>query len=360
MKKIFLFLLLIPAFLFAQDKAFTVTGNLTGLPENSHIRILSVNQDATVIAQGQSKGSLFALSGQMAEPGLYWLDIAGERIHIYMENSAIVVTGKMGDIKNIRIEGSSSHKDFDQFRNIFNPLVAELNIVVADINKETDPVRKEELMKRYETASMTIKNEVEKFVSAKKDSYVSPFLLYISAQLYDDPVFLDRQYQALSNDIKSSNMGRSLGEFVAYNKVGAIGSDALEFTQNDPSGIPVALSSFRGQYVLIDLWASWCKPCRVENPHVVKAYNKFNNKNFTVLGVSLDQDKDPWLKAIEKDKLTWTQVSDLKGWGNEVAQMYRVSGIPQNFLIDPNGKIVAKNLRGADLEAKLCELLGCN
>ena len=139
-----------------------------------------------------------------------------------------------------------------------------------------------------------------------------------------------------------------------------MGTDALDFTQNDISDKPVTLSSFKGKYVLVDFWASWCRPCRAENPNVVKIYNKFKSKNFTVLGVSLDQQKDAWLKAIEKDNLTWTHVSDLQQWNNAVAQLYRVQSIPQNFLIDPKGKIVAKDLRGEDLEKKLCEYLGCS
>ncbi len=119
----------------------------------------------------------------------------------------------------------------------------------------------------------------------------------------------------------------------------------------------MALSAFKGQYVLIDFWASWCGPCRLENPNVLKTYRKFHSKGFTVLGVSLDDHKDKWLAAIRQDGLPWTQVSDLKGWKNEVAVQYGIEGIPMNFLLDKEGKIVAKGLRGQDLEKQLEESL---
>lgn len=138
----------------------------------------------------------------------------------------------------------------------------------------------------------------------------------------------------------------------------AVGGEAPDFTQNMPDGKSLTLSELRGRYVLIDFWASWCGPCRRENPHVVKLYDQYKDKGFTVLGVSLDRDQERWLKAIEADNLTWYQVSDLKGWSNSVAQLYGVRSIPHTVLLDPEGKIVARNLRGASLDNTLQELLG--
>lgn len=136
----------------------------------------------------------------------------------------------------------------------------------------------------------------------------------------------------------------------------AVGGEAPNFTQFTPEGEPLALNDLRGKVVLVDFWASWCGPCRKENPHVLRLYDEYKDKGFEVLGVSLDRAKDRWLQAIEKDGLKWLHVSDLKGWKNEVAQMYRVSSIPHTMLLDADGKIIARGLRGAQLEAKLAEI----
>lgn len=136
-----------------------------------------------------------------------------------------------------------------------------------------------------------------------------------------------------------------------------VGSEAPDFTQNSPEGKPISLSSLRGKVVLIDFWASWCRPCRMENPNVLRVYNKYHNKGFEILGVSLDKTKEAWTGAIKQDGLPWKHVSDLQFWNNAVAQQYGVSAIPYTVLVDREGKVLAKNLRGPALEEKLAEVL---
>jgi peroxiredoxin len=138
---------------------------------------------------------------------------------------------------------------------------------------------------------------------------------------------------------------------------GWTGKKVPELALPDTEGKTISLSSFRGKYLLVDFWASWCSPCRQENPNVVRAYQEFKNKNFTILGVSLDKEKDPWIEAIRQDKLEWTQVSDLKYWNSKAVELFKFEGIPFNLLIDPEGKVIAQELRGTDLENKLKEVL---
>jgi peroxiredoxin len=161
----------------------------------------------------------------------------------------------------------------------------------------------------------------------------------------------------LKKEWPNYSQSKSFVEYVDRLKSTAVGQIAPELSLPDTNGQIVKLSSMRGKYVLVDFWAKWCGPCRAENPNVVRVYNKYKDKGFTVFGVSLDRNKEDWLNAIKEDNLTWTHVSDLKFWQSEAAKIYSITGIPFSILLDPNGVIIAKNLRGEALEAKLAEVI---
>ena len=173
-----------------------------------------------------------------------------------------------------------------------------------------------------------------------------------------EPEEMESMINGLDTAIAALPQIKSIKERLAVMKAVAVGQKAPDFTMNDINGNPVSLSSKLGtKLLLVDFWAAWCNPCRQENPNVVKVYNEFHKKGFDVFGVSLDQKKEDWLKAIADDKLTWTHVSDLKYWGNEAARLYAVNSIPSNFLLDETGTIIGRNLRGEDLYKKVKEIL---
>lgn len=354
-------LLFSPFAAFSQTAGFNILGNVSGLEEGAEVKIITTQNEPQPIATGKAVKGKFILKGNVEEPGLFFLVMGdAQPQYIFLDNSNIGIEGKKQDLKNLQVKGSSTHDDFLDFKKIFDPLVGEMSAVGAQINKETNTVVRDSLKVKYDSIVFLVQSSIDAFVTEKPDSYVSPFLLVITLQMNDDVALLENRFAKLTPAMQQSRIGASLQQHIAASKAGQVGSLAMDFTQPDVNGNPVSLSSFRGKYVLVDFWASWCRPCRIENPNVVENFNKFKDRNFTVLGVSLDRpgQKENWLKAIEQDKLTWTNVSDLKFWENEAAQLYKVNGIPFNILIDPEGKVVARNLRGQDLQAKLCEVLG--
>ena len=275
---------------------------------------------------------------------------------LFLDNSVITVKGTADSLEYAKVSGSPSHAVFNKFNDEFNPLFDKLSKLVNSINSgQSDPGGT--MRKEYENTIQNIQQKTDRFVTENPGSPVTPFVVLVITQLNTDVMVTEKRFQALSPEVKNGYYGKMLSQNIIEGKIGAVGTDAIEFVQNDTSGHPVSLSSFRGKYLLVDFWASWCGPCRRENPKVVEAFNQYKDKNFTILGVSLDKSKDPWVKAIQDDRLTWTHVSDLKYFNNEVAVKYRIDKIPQNFLIDPNGKIIAKNLSGEELIRKLKEVL---
>lgn len=233
---------------------------------------------------------------------------------------------------------------------------------VMNRNPDTTDAKYKQLLKDYyKLSDASQKDQLEslkQFIKANPKSFTAVYLLNNYATTLDLPE-LEDMYASLPSKYKDTHSGKSIASVINARKITAIGNTAPDFTQPDTSGNSIKLSDFRGNYVLVDFWASWCGPCRAENPNLAKTFNKYRDKGFKVLGVSLDQPgkKEAWLAAIHKDGLDWTQVSDLKFWDNEVAVLYGIKSIPANFLLDPTGKIIAKDLRGDDLENKLAEVL---
>jgi peroxiredoxin len=368
MKRFFLVLIILPVFVQAQLKktkpvtkktvatkvvttkttatkpagGFAISATIEGLADGTIIKMLNGSSGAEEQTTTAKTGK-FSFTGKVTNPDFKIMGVNGQPpfITIFIDNSNVTVNGKATALEAATVVGSASHNDFATF----NTATAKYQDLFAGKGNYD--------IQFLDEAASTI----EKFVATHKSAYVTPLAIYRHNQITGDFAKQETMYETLDANIKTSTIGNYIAQQIAQNKAAGYGKPLADFSQADTSGKEITLASFKGKYVLVDFWASWCGPCRAENPNVVRTYQAYKAKNFTVLGISLDKDKQKWIDAIAADGLAWTQLSDLKFWSNAVAQQFNIQSIPQNFLLDPQGNLIGKNLRGSALEYKLMQVI---
>lgn len=355
---------------------FKVTGELKGAADQQvYLEQIPFNQEAPkILDTAEMKNGKFEVKAISNEEGLY-------RIRFEKNPGYLIVN----DRENIRLLANAEDSTVKNTQ-VNSPSTASLYHFIMALDSITSKLMMDDQMRQIysqqgnDSAATAISenfiqsqawfnNFVTKYADTAKSPVVSLFALSYALDANKDTInnvmariqkkWPDHSYvKDVAKQLEEFNKAQSQqGQMQAPQQGLAIGTMAPDITMDDPQGNSFSLSSLRGKYVLVDFWASWCGPCRAENPNVVAAYQKYKDKNFTILGVSLDQDKDAWLKAIDNDHLDWKQISDLKFWSSAAVPLYQIQGIPYNVLIDPSGKIIASELRGPALDAKLAEVL---
>ena len=317
----------------------------------------------TIDSAVSKKGSFKMSGGPIEYPQMVLLVAKDKNVRtsFYLENSKISITGKLDSLSKAKITGSKTQDEYDSFvasNKVLSDRYTVLYTEYQTANQTGNTTRVAELQKEAGTIQNEMIDLQKEFIRNNPGSYVAPSILNnLSYELELEEI--ESFISALDSNVANIPIMMSLKDRVSSMKKVSIGQKAPDFTMNDVNGNPVSLSSKIGpKLLLVDFWAAWCNPCRLENPNLVKIYSEFNKKGFEILGVSLDRTKDAWVKAISDDKLAWTHVSDLQYWDNAAARVYAVSSIPASFLLDESGTIIARNLRGADLYNKVSEVLG--
>lgn len=348
----------------AEEKTYILNGEITG-KDNGYVylvdRVAGLYElvDSAEVVEGR-----FSFTGSLDFPSLYYLEInrgSSPRVAFFLENTEMQLQVNAEDPSAFTLTGSPSHDIMKEFSLMVAGVDAEMEslqqqILEAEVLEDTSLA--ESLRAQYKTAEEQKTVQIRQFVDQHLDKPVAIYLATRNLSYDMDGAELDALVNSFDPSLAESRYYVSLRERADKLLALSVGNVAPEFSQPDPDGNMVALSDFRGKYLLVSFWASWCPYCRAENPHLVKVYEQYKDQGFEILGVSLDRSKEPWLKAIADDGLGWVHVSDLKGWENEASSLYGVASIPSTILLDPEGKIIGRNLMEKALDEKMAELFG--
>ncbi len=372
MKKI---ILITTAALFAiacnqlKDNEFVINGDATGVENGKKVFVEIQSETGSIVKDtGVIENGKFELKGFTEGIDLGFVRIENEQVNlpIILEKGEISISIKTDTVQNSIIGGTPNNEKFQLFNNESKVIARKLGkfqkanaerIKAAKIANDTATVN--QIMREYNSFQEDMNKVSVKFIKENKDAYLSVLLLenFLMRQ-YLTPEEVKGYYEKLDKELLETKSGKNIKKVLDSMSEISIGKPAPNFSAPSPDGKVISLKESLGKVTIIDFWASWCGPCRVENPNVVAMYNELHDKGLNIIGVSLDKDATKWKEAIAKDKLTWNQVSNLEQWSEPIAKQYNVQSIPATFILDAKGNIVARDLRGDALKAKVKELLG--
>ncbi len=356
-KTITLFVILFIFSLTTIAQTVTITGKTTGVDEGTWLFLKTSAQDR-VLDSTRVKEGKFTLIGKANEK-VSQLLIHTPKFKNYIffwaeQNTHLEL--KDGEFKKAIISGSNTQAEEVKRAQLKEPNRKLQDSLTQLLTLAKDDSSKKELKEKLNAARIAEKELDIAYVKNNPSSLISVNSLSVYSSTWGKEKVTEL-YQGLSSEMKNTSYGKSIKDFLALNKEIKIGGQFADFSQANTNGTMIKLSDIKAKYILLEFWGSWCGPCREENPNLVKTYATYKNKGFEILGVAADNNKEQWLKAIKDDKLPWENVSDLKGDKNVAALIYGINAYPTNFLIDEKGVIIAKNLRGENLQKKLAELL---